>query len=184
MKTERLEIRLLKKSDYLAWKTVYSIQLPMKNRWDSKNKPLRDLTRSKYFEMLRQHKKNINADKTYVYGVFLETGQLIGSIVIGNVLRGLTHSAFLGYHLYNPYWGLGYATEMIEGTLEIAFKEQKLHRLVAGIESDNKRSLKLIRKFGFRREGVSKRVVFLRGKWQDLAQYALTCEEYGLEWFG
>ena len=183
MKTERLELRFLKKSDYLAWKTAYTTQLDMKNRWDTQNKPLKDLTRSKFLGILKQHAMNRKADRTFIYGVFF-SGELIGSVTLGNIARGVTQSASLGYHLFNRYWGVGYAREAVTGSLEIAFRELKLHRVVAGVERDNLRSLKLIRKLGFRREGVSKRLVFLRGEWQDLVQYALTCEEYGVVWVG
>lgn len=44
--------------------------------------------------------------------------------------------------------------------------------------------LKVVKKLGFRKEGLSKRVVFIRGDWQDLVQYALTCEDRGIKWQG
>jgi len=183
MKTERLELRPLKRSDYAAWKKAKTSQGPPKNRFDLAVKAeLKDLTRSKFLEILKRQRKNSKADLTYSYGVFLGT-ELIGSTSM-SVSRGLTHSAIIGYNIFNNHWGNGYGSEALGGLLEIAFKEQKLHRVVAGIEPGNRRSVKLVNKYGFRNEGIAKRMLFWRGRWNDLIQYALTSEEYGVIWQG
>jgi ribosomal-protein-alanine N-acetyltransferase len=101
-----------------------------------------------------------------------------------NFVRSVTQSSFIGYALFNKYWGFGYAEESVNALIEIAFRDHKLHRVVAGIEPDNKRSIKLAKKLGFRKEGISKRVVLLRGKWQDLIQFALTTEDKNIKWSG
>lgn len=33
-----------------------------------------------------------------------------------------------------------------------------------------------------RKEGLSKRVVFIRNEWQDLVQFAITSEEVKIKW--
>ena len=35
-----------------------------------------------------------------------------------------------------------------------------------------------------RKEGLKKRAVFLRGRWNDLVMYSATCEEFGVRWHG
>jgi ribosomal-protein-alanine N-acetyltransferase len=74
--------------------------------------------------------------------------------------------------------------EAIIAFYSIAFKDLGLHRLQAGIEPHNKRSLKVAKALGFRREGLSKKIIFLRGDWQDLVQFAITCEDVGIKWKG
>ena len=182
MKTATLELRALKRSDYKAWKKAKISQLPAQSRWDRSNTELKNLTRSKFVEMLKRYRKNSKADISYVYGVFY------GDVLVGSVSmmvsRGITQTAIIGYTIYNNHWGKGYGTEALERLLEITFKEKNLHRAVAGIEPGNRRSVRLVRKFGFRREGVSKRALLDQGKWIDLIQYALTSEEYGVIWQG
>lgn len=90
----------------------------------------------------------------------------------------------MGYALFNRYWGFGYAEEAVTALIDIAFNDHKLHRIVAGIESENKKSIKFAKKLGFRKEGIARRVVLLRGEWQDLTQYALTTEDKKMEWTG
>lgn len=184
--TKRLIIRPLKASDYLAWKSAYSNMLPQKNKWDqSLNRDENSLTKLKFNQLLKDHVQRRRSEEFCDYAIFLKsTGQFIGRVSLMNFVRSVTQSSFLGYALFNPYWGKGYAKEAVEALIDIAFKDHKLHRVVAGIEPKNKRSIKLVQKLGFRREGISKRVVLLRNKWQDLVQYALTTEDRKIKWDG
>jgi ribosomal-protein-alanine N-acetyltransferase len=86
--------------------------------------------------------------------------------------------------LFIYLWGKGIAPLAIEKFFKVAFKDLGLHRLQAGIEPHNKRSLSVARKLKMRREGISKRVVYLRGEWQDLVQFAITSEDVGIRWKG
>ena len=184
--TERLVIRPLKSSDYLAWKNAYTSMLPQKNRFDSSlNRPLKDLTKLKFKNLLEHNKFKRSKEEYIDYGVFLKDKNiLIGRVGLGHFVRSVTQSSFVGYALYNPYWRQGYAQEALKAIIDIAFKDHKLHRVAAGIETDNKRSIKLIKHLGFRREGISKKIVLLRGQWQDLIQYALTTDDLKIKWAG
>lgn len=185
-KTKRLVIRSLQKSDYNQWKYAYTNMLPQKNRFDtSLNRSQTELTKAKFYKLLSDQKNKRQHEDYFDYGVFLcSSGELIGRIGLGHFIRSVTQSSFIGYALFNKYWGLGYAEEAVAALIDIAFSDHKLHRVVAGIEPDNKRSLRLVKKLGFRKEGVSKRVVLLRGEWQDLIQYALTTEDKKMKWSG
>lgn len=185
-KTKRLQVRALKPSDYAAWKAAYTSMLPPKNKWDrSTNRPLSELTREKFKSLLKEQEKKRKTEEFCDYGVFLnQSGELIGRVSLMNFVRSVTQSSFVGYALFNPHWGQGYAEEVVRSLIDIAFKDHKLHRIVAGIEPDNKRSIRLVKKLNFRKEGTSKKVVLLRGEWQDLVQYALTTEDLKIKWSG
>ena len=66
---------------------------------------------------------------------------------------------------------------MTWAAIKFAFNELKLHRVEAGIEPSNKRSIALVKSLGLRREGLSKRRLFLNDQWLDMSIYALTKEE-------
>ncbi|MGZ3772564.1 MAG: GNAT family N-acetyltransferase [Pseudobdellovibrionaceae bacterium] len=185
-KTKRLQIRPLAEDDYQAWRNAYTSILPQRNKWDrATNRTSGELSKTKFRALLKEQALKRKTEEFCDYAVFLDkTGEYIGRVSLMNFGRSITQSAFVGYALFNPYWGKGYAEEAVHALINIAFKEHKLHRVVAGIEPDNKRSIKLAIKLNFRKEGIARRVVLLRGEWQDLVQYALTSEDLKIKWSG
>lgn len=111
--------------------------------------------------------------------MFKKRGELIGGVSLMEVSRAISQTCFLGYRIFNGHWGQGYAKEAVKAVIDIGFQDLKLHRIEAGIEPNNKRSLQLAKSLKMRREGVKKRALFLRNKWVDLAMYTLTCEDVG-----
>lgn len=181
MKT-RIEIRPLTASDYRTWKMAYENQDGPQNEWDHSHRKV-DLSKSAFLEMIKKREELRKNDRTHSYAIFeKKTGEFIGIIMAMDVVRGITQSAYLGYALLNQHWGKGYMQEAIKVFYTIAFKKLELHRLQAGVEPQNKRSIKVVKSLGFRREGVSKKVVHLRGEWKDLVQFAITSEEVGIKW--
>lgn len=180
-KTERLVIRPLKSSDYKAWMLSNSSRLPPRNIYDRANRE--DVSPAIFRKILKSQKQNRDSDKFYDLAVFeRESGRMVGNVSLMDVNRGLGQSSYLGYFLDNTHWGKGYGKEMVKAVIDIAFRDVKLHRIEAGIEPPNRRSIMLARSLGLRKEGLKKRAVFLRGKWQDLVMYSATCEEFGFKW--
>jgi len=133
--------------------------------------------------MLKQINQGIKSDKTYDLPIFLKNNNtLIGVIGFSNILRSNIQSSFFSYTLYNVHWNNGYCLEAVNASIHFAFKHLNLHRLEALIEPNNKKSLKLIKKTSFRREGLKKKINISRGKWRDHISYALTSEDLGVKW--
>lgn len=183
-KTNRITLKILEKSDFKVWKEAYEKQLPPQNKWDRAHRN-QDLSKEKFNELLKIQKENRKLGRNHEYGILKEdTDELIGFIMAMDVVYGITHSAYLGYVIFNHHWGNGHAVDAIRAFYKIAFKDLGLHRLQAGIEPHNKRSIRVAKSLGMRREGISKRIVYLRGDWQDLVQFAITAEEVGIKWKG
>jgi hypothetical protein len=66
----------------------------------------------------------------------------------------------------------------LQAVLAYAFRKLKLHRVEANIQPGNKRSIRLARRSGFRREGYSPRYLKVRGRWQDHERWALLVEDW------
>lgn len=176
-KTKRLIIRPLVEKDYPEWKRAHEEMLDPQNTWDVAHRE-HILTKTQFKKVLAWNKKHRKMDRFIDYVIFeKKSGKMIGRMSLMDIARSLTQSAFLGYSLFNNHWGRGYAEEAVKGIIHLAFNEHQLHRIVAGIEPKNKRSLALAKKLGMRREGLSRRVVKLRGEWRDLVQFALTTED-------
>jgi ribosomal-protein-alanine N-acetyltransferase len=103
---------------------------------------------------------------------------IVGVFNLGDIVRGLFRSAYLGYYGFTPYTGAGYMSEGIELALVVAFRMLKLHRLEANVQPTNARSLALVRRAGFVREGFSRRYVRIGGRWRDHVRLALLVEDW------
>jgi ribosomal-protein-alanine N-acetyltransferase len=107
-----------------------------------------------------------------------ESGSLVGVVNVMEIVRGSFQGAYLGYFLFSPYTGRGFMSEGLSLVLCRAFTELRLHRLEANIQPDNERSLRLVRKLGFRREGFSPRYLKQGGRWRDHERWALLREHW------
>ena len=108
------------------------------------------------------------------YWIFLkETDELIGTIALTNIIRGVFKSCYLGYKLSEKHTGHSYMTEAILKMVEIAFVELKLHRIEANIMPSNLSSKRVVIKNGFVDEGLSSKYLKINGKWEDHHRYVL-----------
>lgn len=178
-KTKRLIIRPLEENDYENWSQAHSCMKPQQNEWDETNWAPDHLTKKKFKELLKAQKQNRTKDHFYDFGVFrLDDGILIGIVSLMDISRGVFQNAYLGYRIYNNYWHCGYAQEACKAAISLAFKNLHLHRVEAGIAPTNKKSIKTAKALGLRKEGLSKRRLYVNKKWVDLVLYAATKEDF------
>lgn len=59
----------------------------------------------------------------------------------------------IGFAVGRGYWGQGLASEAVETLLRFAFEKLNLHRIEADVDPRNDRSLRLLERQGFQREG-------------------------------
>ncbi len=177
-KTPRLVMRAYNSQDYPVWKDTLSSLPAGKNRWDLGPRPLDQLTKAKFQQHLSMQRKLREEDKFYELIAFeKDSGHIIGFTMLMDISRMIFQNAYLGYAVLPSYWRNGYGKEIVKATLEIAFKTLKLHRVEAGIEPQNRKSLALAKSLNFRREGLSQRRLLVDKEWRDIAIYAITAEE-------
>jgi RimJ/RimL family protein N-acetyltransferase len=68
-----------------------------------------------------------------------------------------TGKADIGYWLGENYWKQGFAFEAVNAFIKFAFTTLKLQRLEAAIYIENRASQALVKKLGFKKEGVRHR---------------------------
>jgi ribosomal-protein-alanine N-acetyltransferase len=73
---------------------------------------------------------------------------------------------------------------LAQAVIKLGFTKMKLHRIEAGVEPTNLRSIRLARSLKMRKEGLKKRALFLGGKWIDIVIYALTTEDVKMKFRG
>ncbi len=179
--TARLQIRPLELMDFDKWKTAHLTMAKSKNTWDYGPKSSDQLTKRNFKKIISLQEKRRRMDTFYDFGVFDKSGTFVGIVSAMEVSRGISHTAFLGYRIFNTHWNRGFGKEAVRAMLDIAFQDLKLHRIEAGIEPKNLRSIRLAKSLRMRREGIKRRAVFLRNQWVDLVMYSLTTEDIGIK---
>lgn len=71
----------------------------------------------------------------------------------------------------------GLMTEALSAILHYGFTTMKLHRVEAFVGSENVPSLKLMKKFGFKQEGVLREHYFTNGRFEDSLVFGLLRDE-------
>ncbi len=101
-------------------------------------------------------------------------GGIVGVINFSEIVRGVFQSAYTGFYGMSAYAGRGLMTEALKAAAQYAFTDLDLHRLEANIRPENARSIALVQRVGFRKEGYSPRYLFLDGAWRDHERWAIT----------
>jgi len=91
-------------------------------------------------------------------------------------------NAIIGYDLLPSHWGHGYAREAIAAIVDIAFTGKlpcgTIHRIQAETVPGNLRSEQLLRKLGFKEEGLRRQAGFWKNNYHDLKCFGLLHSEW------
>jgi ribosomal-protein-alanine N-acetyltransferase len=104
-------------------------------------------------------------------------GRFAGQITLGNVIRASLRSAWIGYWVSSEAAGRGVATAAVALVVDHAMFNAGLHRIEATVRPENAPSLRVLRKAGFREEGLFLRYLDVAGAWRDHLVFAITAEE-------
>jgi len=99
--------------------------------------------------------------------------KVIGTVCIGMIMFGSVKSCVLSYKIDKDYRNQGYCSEAVAEIIDFAFKTLQLHRIEAQVMPRNEKSLRIMRKFNFENEGLSKQCLEINGKWEDHYRFAL-----------
>jgi len=127
--------------------------------------------------ILRQYRQNEPSS----WGIELvETGRLIGTIGFMWWNRE-NRSAEAGYSLSRVYWNQGLMTEALAEVIRFGFEEMHLNRVEAQHETANPASGRVMEKVGMRKEGVLRGRLYNKGRFVDVALYAILRGDPGRE---
>lgn len=98
---------------------------------------------------------------------------IAGVVNLNNLVHGAFLSASLGYYSVAGQTGQGFMTQGLDQVIRVAFRAMGLHRVEANIQPGNARSIALVRRLGFRREGFSPAYLYIDGAWRDHERWAL-----------
>ena len=170
---ERVFLRPPKRRDALKWQKLRmsskSFLVPWEPSWDASS-----CTRRAYLRYFKNSNYLANMDRAYSFLIFkTDDKMLLGGINIGNVRRGVSQSASLGYWIGKKYSRNGYMKEALKLLIPSLFVDLRLNRIEAATLEENIASKNLLKKIGFKKEGVLRKYLKINGTWRDHILYGL-----------
>ncbi len=127
--------------------------------------------------IVRQHQR-FEQKERFRWGIALKSNNSI--IGTGGYVDWNKHwyCGELGYDLARIYWRQGVMSEAVLAMIDFGFTSMELNRIEAEVMPENSASTGLLRKIGFREEGIRREYGFWDGAFHDLALFSLLRREY------
>ncbi len=106
-----------------------------------------------------------------------DTNEMIGDCGYNRV-DAWNRSGALVYQLSRECWGRGVMTRAANEVLRFGFERLDLHRVEATVHTGNRRSVRVLEKLGFRREGTLHGYRFAHGSFYDCFIFGLLRQEW------
>lgn len=112
---------------------------------------------------------------------------IVGVFSIFDIFHGAAYGGLASWYVDAAQQGRGFGTEAVQAMLDLAFAPRPhgigLHRVQANIRPQNRASLALALRLGFRVEGVARGYLFIDGDWRDHLFCGKLAEEHQPRWF-
>lgn len=173
LKGERVILRVPVAGDYAQWAQLRRDSRTFLEQWE----PLwaeDELERSGWRKRLTRYREDL-AQGIAISFLILDSrsSTLLGGITLSNIRHGVAESGNIGYWMGERYAGQGVMVDAVRLVAEHAFSTLGLHRIEAACIPGNQRSMRVLEKAGFRREGLLRSYLRINGIWQDHYLYAL-----------
>lgn len=122
--------------------------------------------------LLQQHRDGLGVPLVMEY-----EGQVAGQLNVWGIARGSLASATIGYWVSERFAGHGITPVSVALATDLCFEELRLHRMEICIRPENRASLRVVEKLGFRYEGLRRRYIHINGDWRDHYAFALVRED-------
>lgn len=170
--TARLRLRWLTPADTSALFAIFGD--PLVCRYWSRP-PLQSLESA--VELQREITRCFLNRSLFQWGIVtIANDHVIGTCTLAS-LSAEHRRAEVGYALARDAWGKGYMAEALPALIRFAFETLELHRLEADVDPRNQRSIDVLERIGFRREGFLRERYHLNGEVQDALIYGLLRSE-------
>ena len=122
--------------------------------------------------------KRYRADQPSSWGIILrKSGRLVGTIGYMDYSED-NASVEVGYSLSRSLWNGGYMTEALRRVIVHTFENMDINRIEAQHELENPSSGRVMEKCGMRKEGILRQRLYNKGKYVDVALYAIVKSDY------
>jgi len=167
----------LRRRDRQEWTRVRSLNREWLGPWEA-TAPEQDPRPVSFAGLVRHYQREARAGRMVPFTIRTD-GRLVGQVVLFGISWGSLLSAAAGYWVDQEVAGRGVVPTALAMAGDHALGTLGLHRLEVNIRPENANSLAVVRKLGFRDEGVRAAYLHIDGQWRDHRTFALTTEDLG-----
>jgi ribosomal-protein-alanine N-acetyltransferase len=171
LRGELVTLRLPAIGDYREWAALRGESRSFLEPWEPRWSP-EELDRAAWRHRIHRYREDYVQGTAIAFFIFEKSGRLAGGITLGNIRHGVTQSGHIGYWIGERHAGRGLMTDAVNTLTRFAFDTLRLHRIEAACIPGNARSIRVLEKAGFRREGLLRSYLRINGFWQDHYLYA------------
>jgi len=171
-----LELRPLRMRDGHTWRELRERNADWLRPWEAtlpQPDPGAPVT---FAAMIRQGNREARAGRALPFGIFFQ-GRLAGQLTVGGIAWSSLRTCHVGYWIDQDHAGQGIMPRSVALAGDLCFRQLQLHRMEINIRPENAASLAVVRKLGFRNEGLRARYLHIDGRWCDHWSFALTADE-------
>lgn len=173
LESYNVHLRPPRPGDYRAWATLREESRDFLTPWEPRW-PADSTGRHAFRRRLHAVATEWRNDEGYGFFVFRnEDNALLGGINISQIRRGVAQTASLGYWIGERHARRGYMADALSVLLPYAFRQLGLHRIEAACLPENQASKGLLKKLGFREEGLARQYLKIDDRWQDHVLFGL-----------
>ena len=168
-----VELRYPHRTNYGEWAKLRADSADFLEPWEP-SWTSDELSKAAYKARLHRARTELENGTGHVFFIFDKSiGKLVGGISLGNIRYGMARSGQIGYWMGEAYAGKGLMQDAVKALISFGFDRLNLHRLEAACIPSNDRSVAVLEKTGFTREGLLKSYLKINGKWQDHLLFAI-----------
>lgn len=171
-----LQLRELRRRDARAWREVRERNVAWLQPWEATVPAESAEQAPTYLEMVGRFRSEARAGRTLAWAMVLD-GRLVGQLTVGGIALGSLRSASIGYWIDRRHAGRGLTPTAVAMACDHCFIDRRLHRIEIVIRPENRPSIRVVEKLGFRPEGLRPGYLHIDGAWRDHLVFAMNAEE-------
>lgn len=176
-----VELRPVKVRDEAQWAEVRQRNRDWCGPWDPTPPPGSLDGPRDYVSMVKGLRRQARLGQCVPWFVWYRDGVappvLVGQLTINGITLGSARWANMGYWVDERWAGRGIIPLSVAMATDYCFEWLRLHRIEIAIRPENTKSLRVVRKLGYRYEGRRHKYLHIDGDWRDHEVFVLNAED-------
>jgi ribosomal-protein-alanine N-acetyltransferase len=177
---EEISLGPLRRRDRAEWMRVRALNRAWLSPWEATS-PDQTRTVVTFAALVRHYNSEGRAGRMlpFVIRTQARRRRIVGQMSLFGISFGSLMSVSAGYWVDEDVAGRGITPTALAVAGDYAFGTLGLHRIEVNIRPENANSIAVVRKLGFRDEGLRPAYLHIDGAWRDHQSFALTTEDLG-----